>query len=118
VPIWKHFTAYSLPENRKQYKCNYCDKVYTSKNVTKFRIHLLSKCQAIGAETKAEINADISRLSIKGSSEQGDVTLLGDGSHTEDDDPMDSSNDATFSKPDQLEDGSFIKQENAKQNED
>jgi len=77
---------------------------------------LLSKCQHITAETKSEINADISRLSTKGHIDNGDVTLLGEVCNIEDEggsEPMEESNHES----EQME-SSFIKQEIEKPSEE
>lgn len=84
IPIWSHFSIINLNEgiklnliyhiiiiyfpfvDRKQYKCNYCEKMYSSKNVTKFRLHLLLKCQQIPENARADLNCELSRSFSKG----------------------------------------------------
>ncbi|KAJ6220254.1 hypothetical protein RDWZM_006066 [Blomia tropicalis] len=65
VSIWNHFSNVDSKEGsaeRKHYKCNYCEKLYSSKNVTKFRLHLLTKCQLIPEEAKSSLNFEIARV--------------------------------------------------------
>lgn len=44
---------------RRNFKCNYCEKIYSSKNVTKFRIHLLTKCTQISEEVKEILSKEV-----------------------------------------------------------
>ena len=37
------------------YRCNYCCKEYGTKNVTKFRVHLINKCIKIPANVRKQI---------------------------------------------------------------
>ncbi|KAJ6220992.1 hypothetical protein RDWZM_006804 [Blomia tropicalis] len=71
VSIWNHFSTVDSKEGsaeRKHYKCNYCEKLYSSKNVTKFRLHLLTKCQLIPEEAKSSLNFEIARVGANQSS--------------------------------------------------
>ncbi|KAH9394588.1 hypothetical protein TYRP_004643 [Tyrophagus putrescentiae] len=58
VPIWKHFSV-TFVDERRCFKCNYCEKLYSSKNVTKFRLHLLTKCTQIADDVKDALTKEV-----------------------------------------------------------
>ena len=71
--------------DRKQYRCNYCEKLYSSKNVTKFRLHLLTKCQMISEDIRHSIAREVgtSRPSIKDTSARGSLVSVTEEMHAE-----------------------------------
>ncbi|XP_027198596.1 uncharacterized protein LOC113792843 [Dermatophagoides pteronyssinus] len=80
IPIWKHFSLVSH-QDRRQYQCNYCKKIYSSKNVTKFRLHLLYKCEQIPDDVKSYITMEMTRSSLKSCTNNEDGDYYEDESH-------------------------------------
>lgn len=94
IPIWKHFSMITF-QGRQQYECNYCKKLYSSKNVTKFRLHLLYKCEDIPDDVKSRINIEMTRSTQKSSTNNEDGDYYEDESQhlKEDDDDDDDEED-------------------------
>ncbi|CAG2120466.1 unnamed protein product, partial [Medioppia subpectinata] len=56
--IWNHYDNCNDSEGKETYKCQYCGQLYATRNATKFRQHLVDRCERIPENIRQELTLE------------------------------------------------------------
>ncbi|XP_054164515.1 zinc finger protein 271-like [Oppia nitens] len=56
--IWKHYnTSYDI-NGKESFSCMYCHQIYSTRNATKFRQHLIDRCEKVPDDTRNTLSTE------------------------------------------------------------